>query len=178
MNDRYGAQWSSALPWVLLGRRTQYHPDLGTSPAEMLYGQMPRLPGDLLENNGQDLTSLLHHVRTYASRPPIQTSHHRRITPFFPESAKSATHVYTRIGNPTQLGPIYRGPYEVVERIGKSCLKVRVGNWANGNAQHELAHWNNCFPKFVPSEPVEKPRRGRKLNANAVPFVPAPSNNG
>ena len=135
--------------------------ELDTSPAEMLYGQMPTLPGDLLTNDSQSLVELLQNLRTNAAKPPIPTSHHRKITPYFPEEAKNATHVYTKIGKPAQLGPSYEGPYRIDERIGKSTLKIHVGNWANGNARHELV-------------PMEKQKRGRPaLNANAPVFKPS-----
>ena len=173
MSERYGDKWYSALPLVMLGRRTSYVPELGTSPAEVVLGQMPRVPGDLLETNGQTLAQLLQDIRTNAATPPVQTSHHRQITPYLPKEAETATHVYMKIGKPKQLGPLYEGPYKIVQRIGKSCLKVFVGNWANGKPRHELTHWNNCYPApVVPEVPVYKAKRGRKLNANAKTFVP------
>ena len=175
MADTHGDKWHSALPWVLLGRRTSYVPELGTSPAEVVLGQMPRVPGDLLETNGQGLTDLLHDLRNNASRPPAQTGHHRNIPSYLPEEAEKATHVYMKVGKPRPLGPLFEGPYEITRRIGKSCLEVYVGNWANGKPRHELTHWSNCYPSpIIPSEPQQKAKRGRKaLNANAAPFQPA-----
>ena len=173
MGDRYGSQWSMALPWILLGRRTTYSPDLDTSPAEMLYGQLPRLPGDLVDNGGQSLVEMLEGVRTNAARPSVPTAHHAEIPIYVPDSAKTATHVLQRIGKPTQFGPRYDGPFKIIERIGKSILKIRCGNWANGQPRHELTHWNNCVP--APNTPLvsaDKPRRGRKLNVEAAEFVP------
>ena len=174
MQDRYGSKWSRALPWILLARRTAFQPQLNTSPAELVLGQMPRLPGDLLETQGQRLTDLLEHLRTNAARPPVETAHHRKITPFMPKEAQEATHVYTRKGNPAPLAPLWEGPYEIKQRIGNSCLKIHVGNWSNGTPRHELAHWNNCFPAPLGADitPGVKPKRGRKpLNANAPEFV-------
>ena len=82
MQDRYGAKWSSALPWVLLARRTAYQPELATSPAELVFGQMPRLPGDVFFEEGKELSELLNALRTNAAKPPIPTAHHRKIIPF------------------------------------------------------------------------------------------------
>ena len=45
MNDEYGSQWKSMLPWVLLGRRTSFHDELKATPAQMVFGQDPPLPG-------------------------------------------------------------------------------------------------------------------------------------
>ena len=47
MGDTHGSSWLSALPWVLLGRRCAHQPDLGTSPAELVFGQTPLIPGAL-----------------------------------------------------------------------------------------------------------------------------------
>ena len=173
MGDRYGSKWSSALPWVLLGRRTQYQPALDTSPAELLYGQQLLLPGDGVQNNGQTLTDLLQDLRNNAAKLPIQTTHNSTITPYVPQSAQNATHILMRKGKPTILGPVYEGPFEITQRIGKSCLKVRTGNWVNGTPRHELAHWNNCVPAPGTLITAEKAKRGRKtLNANAPEFIP------
>ena len=81
-----------------------------------------------------------------------------------------------KIGKPLPLGPRYDGPFKIDQRIGNSCLKLRVGNWANGQPRHELAHWNNCFPVPLdcPIPEAVKAKRGRKakaLNANANDFV-------
>ena len=150
-------------------------PELETSPAEVVLGQMPRLPGDVLETNGQKLTDLLHHLRTNASKPPVPTGHHQIIQPYMPEETETATHVYMKIGKPRPLGPLWEGPYRIIQRIGKSCLKVMVGHWSNGKPRHELTHWNNCFP--APPDASfdgQKAKRGRKkLNANAPSFIPS-----
>ena len=122
-------------------------------------------------------TDILQDLRTNAAKDklPIPTAHHNTVTPYFPESAKQATHVMQRIGKPLPLGPRYDGPFKIEERIGNSCLKLRVGNWANGQPRHELAHWNNCIPYPLDAPLVEaaKAKRGRKpLNANAPVFMP------
>ena len=177
IGDRYGEKWSQMLPWILLAKNSAYQPELGTSPAELVLGQMPRLPGDVLETNGQRITELIEDLRNNASRPPVQTAHHRSITVFTPKEMEECTHVYTKVGKPSQLGSLYEGPYPIIQRIGKSVLKIKVGNWANGSPRHEITHWNNAWPAPPSDEPLvlaEKPRRGRKpLNANAPSFHPA-----
>ena len=89
MGDKHGSKWLLALPWTLLGRRTAFQPELGTSPAELVLGQMPRIPGDLIDNQGEKLADLLERLRTNAAQPPVQTAHHNVITPFFPDSANA-----------------------------------------------------------------------------------------
>merc|ERR1711951_64188 len=39
MGDTEGELWTRALPWVLLSQRTAFRPDLGASPADLVYGQ-------------------------------------------------------------------------------------------------------------------------------------------
>ena len=150
--------------------------ELDTSPAELVLGQMPRLPGDVLEDNGQRLTDLLQDLRNNAAKPPVQTGHHQKMTTFTPKEMETATHVYQKVGKPVPLGPLFEGPFRIVQRIGKSCLKIFVGNWVNGKPRHELTHWNNCFPAPLDvSADAQKAKRGRKLNANAVIFRPSSS---
>ena len=177
MGDRYGSSWLTALPWILLGRRTAYQADLDTSPAELVLRQTPRVPGDLVENEGQTLPELLQNLRTNAAKQPIPTSHNSKITPYFPEAARVATRVMMKRGKPTQLGDIYEGPFPIIQRIGESCLKIRTGNWANGNPRHELTHWNSCYPVPLTAELADahKAIRGRKkiLDPDAPSFVPA-----
>ena len=45
MGDIYQDKWCDYLPWVLLGIRSAYNRDLGTSSAEMTLGMHPQLPG-------------------------------------------------------------------------------------------------------------------------------------
>ena len=48
MGDQYGEKWMDRLPWVLLGRRTTYQPALKATPAEMVLGSNPTIPGDVI----------------------------------------------------------------------------------------------------------------------------------
>ena len=47
LGDTEGKFWTHALPWVLLGKRTAYQPDLGASAADLVFGQALKVPGDL-----------------------------------------------------------------------------------------------------------------------------------
>ena len=174
MADKSGSRWLQALPWSILGRNTAYQPDLGTSPAELVFGAMPRLPGELIDPEpGVPLDQLLDTLRTKAARDPTPTSHHRELPVHLPQAAMDCTHVWVKIGKPKPLGPLWEGPYPIIERIGKSVLKVRVGNWASGQPRHELQHWNNCFPSPAGVDHfAEKAKRGRKLNPKAAEFAP------
>ena len=60
MGDKYQSNWIFYLPWALLGIRTSYNKDLGTSPLEMTIGKHAQLPGTILADpaeliNQQDI---------------------------------------------------------------------------------------------------------------------------
>ena len=150
MGDKHGENWLSHLPWVMLARRTALQPDLGTSPAEMTLGMHPRLPPDLLGEPGQPLSSpesekLLEGLRAKAARPAVQPSHHGDKPVNLP-NLDHVTHVFIKRGKTTPLGPSYDSPFAITERVGKSCIQVRVGSFASGEPRFELHHWQNCKP--------------------------------
>ena len=152
MAEKYEGAWMDILPWTILGRNTTYQPDLGASPADLVLGGCPRLPGDLVaggDPSAADLEELHRKLQMNASREPVQTNHHREVPTYWPASAANATHVYLRKHKPTPLGGQYDGPLPIIERIGDSCLKLRVGYFANGEPRHVVAHWNNCKPAVV-----------------------------
>ena len=90
----------SALPWTILARRTAFHSELQTSPAEAVLGDMPRLPGDLdpAMPNDHSFADLLDRVRANAKKPPAQTTLRRDLPTYFPDTAVNATHIYRRRG--------------------------------------------------------------------------------
>ena len=56
MAKEAGEQWMARLPWVLLGRRTAYQPELDATSAELVYGSNPTVPGDIVGDPGSPLT--------------------------------------------------------------------------------------------------------------------------
>ena len=82
MGDKHQQAWTQVLPWLLLSKRTAYQPALGTSAAEMTFGQTLKVPGDFA---GADLAGeeardqLLSRLQTLAARTPIQTTHNTTI---------------------------------------------------------------------------------------------------
>ena len=181
MGDSHGEAWVQRLPWVMLARRTAYQPALDCSSADMVFGSNPTIPGDLIGEPGPPLEpgqvqELLKAVQINASKPPIQTSHHRIPTVNYPDVSKF-THVYLKKGKTTPLGPKYEGPFKIIERIGQSCIKIHVGTSANGTPRVETHHWENCKPVPFTEGQTEgqKATRGRKpLDPKAVPFKPKP----
>ena len=168
MGDTHASKWHLALPWVILGKRTAFQPDLGTSPAEIVFGQTLTVPGDLAGSDLQpdsDLPHLLERVRRNAARAPVQTSHHTTIPKDYrPPGLDTATHPWVKKADAkvTPLSPKYDGPFEVLERRGDSCVVVWVGTLAHGEATTELQHLENCKPVFFQGKPytVKKPKLG------------------
>lgn len=178
--DESGASWMSRLPWVLLARRTAFQPELDTSAAELVLGVDPKLPGDMVAEPGPPMTNvqvqqLLEGMRSKAARAAIQPSSHRNPPVYMPKGIENVTHVRVQRAKPGTLGYAYEGPFKIIERLGDSCLKLRVGTSADGTPRYETQHWNRCKPAAIDdSTPLgQKKNPGRKpLNPEAVPFTP------
>ena len=55
--------WISELPWVLLGLRTMPKDDLGTSPADQVFGSPLTVPGEFVgHGHGEPIPELLQHL--------------------------------------------------------------------------------------------------------------------
>lgn len=50
--------WVESLPLVLLGIRNAYKEDLQSTPAELVYGETLRLPGELFHPGSNDTTDI------------------------------------------------------------------------------------------------------------------------
>ena len=176
MGDEYGKSWSQILPWVLLGRRTSFHEELGTTPATLTFGQDPRLPGELLPvPSNESLQEILSRVKATVNRPPAQTALRRSPRFYMPEKARTATHVWIKKAKTTPLSPLYDGPYKIIEKLGDSSLRIHAGHYANGRERIEIRHWNTCYPAIIApgEEAAARPPLGRKpLNPKAPRFKP------
>ena len=62
-----------------------------------------------------------------------------------------------------------------MERLGQSCVTLKVGTAVDGSPRIETHHWANCKPVQFKEGETERQRatRGRKsLNPQAKPFKP------
>ena len=74
--------------------------------------------------------------------------------------------------SPYHLLSKYHGPYEIIERLSDSCVKIYTGNYVNGEPRYEIQHWENLKPSPIVDAKL-KPNLGRKpLNPNATSFQP------
>ena len=171
MGDVHGSAWTKALLWVLLARRTAFQPDIGASPQELVFGENPKVPGDLDGAellNDADVPALLARLRTTASKPPAQTAHHHTPMVNLSQDMATATHVFTRRAKMTPLSPSYKGPYPIHKRPSDSTLLLNIGTYANGKPKLQLHHWDNCKPATFKdsSYSAEQPAVGRKPKQN------------
>ena len=166
MGEKHASKWMEVLPWVLLARHTNFQPTLDASAADLVFGSPPKIPGDLLPTDAfpaGNPAELLRKLQQKVAKEPAQTQHHRQMPTYWPSSAAKATHVYILKGKPSPLGPITDGPYPIIQRLGDSCLQVRLGYTPGGEERLSTVHWNNCRPTVaLPGAPeAQAPKRGR-----------------
>ena len=171
MGDVHGTSWYDALPLVILGRRTSHHVELDATPAEVVFGANPRVPGDLKNPELEEsVPALLERLRANAKRAPAQTNLHKESDSYFPPSAQTCTHVYVNRGKTGPLTPRADGPFPIEQRLGKSCLEVRTGYYTSGQRKGqkrlEVHHWLRCKPAPTPDADAERPKLGRKPKVN------------
>ena len=148
-------QWFWKLPLALLAIRTTLKPDIGASPADMVFGEGLALPGDLLQSQDpQDdqlqrrQASTLANLRVEVARlQPTPTSAHRTPRVFMPQSLETATHVFVRRGGvQASFQTPYEGPYRIASRTATG-FRVRFPG-----GRTELIALNRLKPAHVSSE--------------------------
>ena len=166
MGNHHGDKWMRALPWVLLGKRIAYQPDLDTSSAMLLYGRSPLIPGQVLGQPGPPLNSvqtrhLPEEMYKLESQPAKQTSAkviHNKIS-----KTEDATHVYVKVDDPKGLSARFEGPFEIVSRPSRSQVTVRLGSYANGTPRLANYNWETCKVAHLRDgfKGVDRPALGR-----------------
>ena len=129
MGDTHQERWLDHLPFVLLGRRVAFQPDLGASPSELTFGKNVMVPGQLLsdpEKIEDKLEDLLQNVRMATNNKAIQTSRHNPpekgvdVLPVnahayaYVHKSRSFFHVILSCGNECMLLINYSVPHNVV----------------------------------------------------------------
>ena len=182
-------EWFWKLPSVLLSLRTTLKPDLGTTPAELLFGEPLSVPGSLLssapsseEHLQQQQRQTLANLRLEVARlQPVPTSAHRRQNVRLPDELQTCTHVFIRKGGvqPCLSAP-YSGPYRVLSRQPHF---FRVSIPGRGAESVALARIKPAVVasdqefRQQPSTPVTPPPRrgpGRPPGRRQETFAPPP----
>ena len=134
LGDDAGPQWYWRLPLVLLAIRTTVKPDVGATPADLVYGEGVAVPGTLFssrpasdEGLREASRGLLSNLRMEVERlQPTPTSTHRIQHVQIPTNLRTASHVFIKRGGVTStLSTPYTGPYRVVDRL-PTFFKVSI----------------------------------------------------
>nr|XP_037273167.1 uncharacterized protein LOC119165077 [Rhipicephalus microplus] len=119
--------WLEALPAVTLGLRATFKPDIQATPAELVYGELLRLPGELLSAPTSDVTSsdLADFVarlrRTMGALRPSPAARHTKPTSFVFKHLATCSHAFHRDDTVrTPFQPPYSGPHKVICRDNKT----------------------------------------------------------
>ncbi|XP_047985006.1 uncharacterized protein LOC125225368 [Leguminivora glycinivorella] len=126
MSHSSSSTWTEALPLILLGIRSAVKEDLQATPAELVYGETLRLPGQFLspmpDYKVGDVTEYATRLRSHmANLSPRPASWHIKSTPFYiPRGLETCSHVFLRVDRVrSSLEPPYEGPYKVMRRQKK-----------------------------------------------------------
>ena len=157
--------WTEKLPLVLLGLRSAFKEDMGSTAAEAVYGTTLRLPGDILSPNHE---KSFHDPASYVSRlkhllSDLRPAPDRKQTPrntFIFKDLETSSHVFVRrdsVRKPLQQP--YDGPFEVLSRNAKNFTIER------GNIKDKIAI-DRLKPAYFENEPILKTSRfGRILKS-------------
>lgn len=157
--------WSSLLPLVLLALRTTPREDLKCSPAEMLYGQTLRVPGELFTasddinyNPSEFVDKLRQHFETVRSP---ETRIHQSHTTYVPTRLDTCSHVFVLVKSvKPSLASTYTGPYLVIRKLRKAFVIQR------GNKQVTVSI-DHLKPAYMPCEEPSPAPAQPKLRASA-----------
>ena len=123
LTEQQPLNWFWHLPCSLLSIRTTLKPDVGASPADLVYGEGLSVPGSSLpstpvDDNSNVRQQTLDHLRLEVARlQPTDTSAHRTPRVHVPDTLAQSSHVFVRRGGvqPALTSP-YMGPFRVVSR--------------------------------------------------------------
>ena len=177
MGDKYQENWVHYLPWALLGLRSSFHSDLGTSPTEMTFGKSVQLPGTILadpdEVKGLDdisVDALLRRLQIKDNRmavPPAVNTKNTKIETL----PDSVSHIYARQHNVKGLSEKYLGPLPVLSRPNRSTIEVKVGLNKDGSQRREIRHISDVKVAHLRDGATiaERPKRGRPSSKASKP---------
>jgi cleavage and polyadenylation specificity factor subunit 1 len=92
-------QWTEAVPLVLLGIRTSFKADLQASVSELVYGELLRIPGELLTPTADPVepAHLIRQLRRHMARlRPVPAARHASPATFVHKGLQNCTHVFLR----------------------------------------------------------------------------------
>ncbi|KAI8434016.1 hypothetical protein MSG28_012167 [Choristoneura fumiferana] len=163
--------WSDDLPVVMMGLRAVYKEDIDATPAEMIFGQNIRLPGEFISPQPSTVPSEITFVSSLRSAfhrlAPIPTSSHAKPSIFMHKDLRTATHVFIKKFNKVGLQCPYEGPYRVTKKEDKFFTVI-----INGTPR--VVSINNIKPAYLESDST--PTNATSPENNDLPVsAPAPA---
>lgn len=164
--------WTDELPAILLSHRSTLKEDIGATPAEMVYGESIRLPGEFLEEGKPvPASEFVEQLRlTMRKQRRNQASDHDTRRPTYLQPAlKTCKFVFVRIDRVTQpLTPPYEGPFRVIKRKEATFIIDMKGKQEEITiARLKAAYVEEPEPSQVRLSPQPIP----------VPVTPTPASN-
>lgn len=138
-------KWFDELPIALLGIRSIFKEDLQATPAEMVYGQNLRLPGEIVTvAKDFDASDVLFKLKEHFKNIKSNIDHHRdsRTDIYIPKDLKDCKYVFVRLVHKRSLQQPYEGPYRVVEKF-KKFFKIEI------NDKVEVIHIDRLKPALI-----------------------------
>ena len=175
------SQWFWKLPCVLLAIRTTVKPDIGASPADLVFGEGLAVPGEALPSTAPSDDALqrqreaaLADLRLEVARMvPTQTSTHRMPQVHLPQHLDTCTHIFVRRGGvQSTLASPYVGPFRVISRNAHNFRFAVPGR------PHETVSISRVKPAFCTVDdaedgaPDDAPPPGRPPRPPPGPPVP------
>ena len=173
--------WFWRLPCALLAIRTTLKPDVGASPADLVFGEGLAIPGEALPDNpatdpqlSRQRASALADLRLEVARlQPVPTSAHRRPTINMPQELSTCTHVFVRRGGvQSTLSAPYVGPFRVISRDNQNFKIAAPGR---SNEVVAISRVKPAFTTFDDGEdarPPSPPPPGRRPGPRQPPDDP------
>lgn len=166
----HATSWHKVLPVVLLGMRSALKEDLQCSPAELVYGEPLRLPGEFITQSGnpslsEDTSSLVTQLKHFMSnlQPTPASRHGPQKSVFVSKTLESSSHVFLRDDSVRpSLKPPYSGPYKVVSR-GDKTITITIGS------KNVTVSIDRLKPAFMDADsPLPFSRTSRSLDPDVV----------
>ena len=152
------AIWSDCVPWLQLALNNSTTDSSIYTPSQMVFGCHQTLPVDLLDGpryTNEDKVAwddgkIKDFILAMAELTPSPIKHfHQPFKPFVLKPLATSKSVWIKDHPANKLSPLYRGPYEVIERT-ESYYTLRVGNEMKKYSIERLK------PAYKLSEEVER----------------------
>ncbi|XP_033213723.1 uncharacterized protein LOC117170795 [Belonocnema kinseyi] len=121
-------EWSQTHSTILLGLRSNVL-DIGSSPAEFVFGTTLRIPGEFVlpEDFAPDPHTFIEEFRKHMRKiKPIPVGHKYKRKPFLFKDLTVCSHVFMRKHARKSLERPYTGPHKVISRTSDRVYEIYV----------------------------------------------------